>query len=642
MKSDGWVLGTLAVGIFFQCAFTSLSLAAHSLGQISQGDTGALRVPITISAEEAEHHLLEKVEPTYPPLARMARVEGLVRVEVLVNSDGTVARVVQSSGHPLLIKAAFAAVQKYRYKPFVEDGKTVPADFWVEIKFSLPVHKPRSVPFPGFKDYGSIIITMDTGYYSLKITGDGTVEFVGTNYVVVDGKHRGKITAAELHAMVAAFRSADFFSLDDQYNSGATDVYWTDVSIQIGAQRKAVAADPPGAPAALRKLEDTVADLSHSDQWVKGTAETVPGLLSESRDHTQTRETLSRALPAAATYSTTAVVGDLVRVGADVQRRDFEGCTALMLAAERGLPDMVRLLLSAGADPRMRDKFGRSALMLGAASGNVEVMTELLPAGMVNARSERGATALMAAAAAGNPDLVRMLLSARAQVNQRAVDGTTALIAGSFGDIDPLWDGEMMGRPRPQVPDEVVHRGIVVRLLLNAGADINARNKDGETGLFSLEDDAVRELIAHKVDLNIRNKDGQTALIETVSEDIAKLLVEAGANVNARDPKGRTALMEAADHNYVRKIRVLTTSNDLRINRRDHQGRTALMIAADDASPQCIKALLDAHADFKLRDKSGRTALQLAEAGLSNAREGYKIEGYRETIQHLRDAGAND
>jgi ankyrin repeat protein len=100
--------------------------------------------------------------------------------------------------------------------------------------------------------------------------------------------------------------------------------------------------------------------------------------------------------------------------------------------------------------------------------------------------------------------------------------------------------------------------------------------------------------------------------------------------------------MEAADHNYVRKIRVLTTSNDLRINRRDHQGRTALMIAADDASPQCIKALLDAHADFKLRDKSGRTALQLAEAGLSNAREGYKIEGYRETIQHLRDAGAND
>jgi ankyrin repeat protein len=200
----------------------------------------------------------------------------------------------------------------------------------------------------------------------------------------------------------------------------------------------------------------------------------------------------------------------------------------------------------------------------------------------------------------------------------------------------------MVGQPRPEVPDEVVNRGNVVRLLLNAGADINARNKDGETSLFSLEDDAVRELIAHKIDLNTRNKYGETALIETVPDSIAKLLVEAGANVNARDSKGRTALMEAADSNYVRKIRVLTASKNLRVNGRDHQGRTALMIAANDASPECVKALLEAHADSKPKDKSGKTALQIAEAGLSMAREGYKIEGYRETIKHLRDAGAQD
>ena len=217
--------------------------------------------------------------------------------------------------------------------------------------------------------------------------------------------------------------------------------------------------------------------------------------------------------------------------------------------------------------------------------------------------------------------------------------GITALLAGSTGELDSIWDGELMGRPRPDVPEDVVHRDAVVRLLLEAGADPNVRNKDGETALFSLEDDAVRELIAHRINLNVRNKDGVTALIETVSEDIVKLLVEAGADVNARDAKGRTALMEAADRNHVLKIRSLTMAKNLRINRRRRDGRTALMIAASDAHPECVKALLEGHADPNLRDGQGQTALQIAETGLRSAWEGYKIDGYKRTIDLLRHAG---
>ena len=66
------------------------------------------------------------------------------------------------------------------------------------------------------------------------------------------------------------------------------------------------------------------------------------------------------------------------------------------------------------------------------------------------------------------------------------------------------------------------------------------------------------------------------------------------------------------------------------------------MIAADDASPECVKALLDAHADLKVRGKSGRTALQLPEARLSKAQEAYKIEGYKKTIKLLRNASAQE
>jgi ankyrin repeat protein len=235
-----------------------------------------------------------------------------------------------------------------------------------------------------------------------------------------------------------------------------------------------------------------------------------------------------------------------------------------------------------------------------------------------------------------------MLLRKGAVVNVRDAQRRTALIAGSTGDWDSLWDGAMAFGLRPEIPDEVVHRDVVVRLLLEAGADMTARSRDGETALFSLNDDAVRELVAHKIDLNKRDKYGQTALIETVADDIAKILVEAGADLNARDSKGRTALMQAASNNNFEKIRVLTASPKLMLNLRDRTGMTALMVAAANASPDCVKALLDSHPNLNLRDKSGKTALGFAESGLKAAQEGYEIEGYSKSVQLLRKAGAED
>ncbi|MGO8819175.1 MAG: TonB family protein [Terriglobia bacterium] len=615
-------------------------LAAHPASQLAQQQAYVSPAPTAFPSEEAERHLIEKVEPTYPPLARMAGIEGLVRLQVIVSPDGKVLRTVQTSGDPLLVRAASAAAEKYTYRPFIENGKAVPSIFWIEIDFTLPRYKPHSVPFPEVKDYRSVVITMDTGDYSLRIVGDGTVEFEGRGFVLLPGKHHGAISGEEFRKLVEDFRDSDFFSLDDRYYLIATDVVSTTVSIAIGSQRKSVTAGSPGAPSALLALERSVDKLTHSDQWVKGTAETIPGVIRENRSAADTKEILSKALPAAV-YSTTAVVSDILRAGANVDQTDSEGCTALMRAAERGMPDMVQLLLRADANPRTKDKSARTALMFAATSGNSSVVALLLHFGMVKARSRRGSTALMAAAAAGNPDVVQMLLHAGARVNDHDAMRVAALFAGSTGDLDSIWDGELVGRPHPEVPDEVVHRDAVVRLLLEAGADPNARNKDGESALFSLEDDAVRELIAHKIDLNVRNNNGETALIETVSVDIAKLLVAAGADVNAQDSKGRTALLQAANNNNSAKIRAVTAAKHVQIDRRGRDGRTALMIAAGDASPECVRALLEGQADPTLRDKQGRTALQIAEAGLSSAREGYKIDGYKKSIDLLRHAGTN-
>jgi hypothetical protein len=80
-----------------------------------------------------------------------------------------------------------------------------------------------------------------------------------------------------------------------------------------------------------------------------------------------------------------------------------------------------------------------------------------------------------------------------------------------------------------------------------------------------------------------RDEYGETALIDTVSDSIAELLINAGANVNAKNKEGKTALIEAAEQNYVDKLRVLLKAPGIHLEQRDRNGRTALMMAQSRA-----------------------------------------------------------
>src|SRR5271154_5174099 len=126
----------------------------------------------------------------------------------------------------------------------------------------------------------------------------------------------------------------------------------------------------------------------------------------------------------------------------------------------------------------------------------------------------------MAAAASGNPDVVHLLLDHSAKVNARNKRRQTALLSAASGDAGFAISDQ--GRRPAEIPDDLVHRDTVVRMLLEAGADINARGWDGETALFSLEDNAVQELLRHHINLEARDKNGETALMETVSNSIAE------------------------------------------------------------------------------------------------------------------------
>jgi uncharacterized protein len=550
----------------------------------------------TIPLAEAEQHLIQRRVPVYPPLAKAARVEGTVRLMLQIDANGSVAKVVQTSGPRLLSAAAIEAAQQYRYRPFEINGVRAVVLVEATVSFSLSPEPPTPrIPFPATTDLIPILVEYGDGFISLSVSGDGLVEYNGADRVVVEGKHQAHIRTEEVQELVDAFRQADFFSLRDDYSVGATDVGTTTTSIRIGSLKKIVSDDWVDVPPALKAVQDAVLKFSHSDQWVKGNADTVTGLLAETPDAGLRREVLSNILPRAAMYGDTAIVREILSHRVDVERHDVWNGTALIHAAERGLADMVEALLRAGADVRARDKEGRGALIFGAGSGNARVVELLLGAGAKGNEEDRyGDSALMAAAASGNPESALLLLKHGARVNARNKRRQTALLSASTGDAGfAVLD---MGRGRAEVPEGTVHRDTVVKILLDGGADMNAHGWSGETALFSLDDEAIEELLRHHIDIEARDEYGDTALIETVSDSIAELLIKAGANVNAANKKGETALIKAAENNYVDKLKVLVKAPGILFGYRDRNGATALMAAKSAGHRDCVEVLISAGA----------------------------------------------
>jgi len=551
----------------------------------------------TIPIGEADQHLMQRNLPIYPPIAKAARVEGVVRLKLLVDADGSVLQVLEPSGHPFLVRAATEAAKQYRYRPFEVAGAPAAVLVQATVSFSLSPPTSSAVPFPDVTDVASVLIEYEDSRISLRVGGNGLVEYAGASRVVIEGKHRRHIEPEDVQQLIQAFRHANFFSLSDDYTVGATDVGQTRTSIRIGASLKSITDDWVQVPPALKAVQDAVLKYSHSDQWVTGTVDTVPAIIAETSNPSTRREILSEVLPRAALYGDTETVRAILDQGVALEQHRVWDGTALMHAAERGLPAMAAALLAASANPRSRDKDGRTPMIFAAGSGNAQVVELLIAAGASGSEQDKyGDTALMAAAASGNPDVVHLLLDHSAKVNARNKRRQTALLSAASGDAGFAISDQ--GRRPAEIPDDLVHRDTVVRMLLEAGADINARGWDGETALFSLEDNAVQELLRHHINLEARDKNGETALMETVSNSIAELLINAGANVNAESKKGETALTLAAERNYVAKLVVLVKAPAIQLEHRDHNGATALMLARKVGHEDCVRKLIAAGATF--------------------------------------------
>jgi TonB family protein len=106
-------------------------LAAAPQVESAPPDTQVVR----IGAGVAAGMLLQSSPPVYPPLAKMARIQGVVKLQVHIGADGRVTQTTVVSGHPLLVPAAIDAVKRYLYKPVTMQGAAVEAITTVEVPF---------------------------------------------------------------------------------------------------------------------------------------------------------------------------------------------------------------------------------------------------------------------------------------------------------------------------------------------------------------------------------------------------------------------------------------------------------------------------------------------------------------------------
>jgi protein TonB len=96
----------------------------------------AVTKPLVVSYL-GEGRLIYRVQPTYPALARQARVQGAVELRALISKNGAIENLVVVRGHPMLAEAAKEAVRQWRYRPYLLNHEPVEVETVITVNFLL-------------------------------------------------------------------------------------------------------------------------------------------------------------------------------------------------------------------------------------------------------------------------------------------------------------------------------------------------------------------------------------------------------------------------------------------------------------------------------------------------------------------------
>jgi len=92
---------------------------------------------IRVGGNVVQANLIRGPKPAYPPLAKQARIQGVVKLNAIIGKDGTIQNLTAASGHPLLVPAALEAVKQWLYKPTLLNGEPVEVVTVIDVNFTL-------------------------------------------------------------------------------------------------------------------------------------------------------------------------------------------------------------------------------------------------------------------------------------------------------------------------------------------------------------------------------------------------------------------------------------------------------------------------------------------------------------------------
>jgi len=104
----------------------------------TDGELSGEKTAVILSSQGAGKRLMHSVQPTYPAGTRPGEVQGTMVLKAVVDEDGNVAGARVIEGNPALADAAISAVKKWRYRPYLRDGKAQPFQTIVLVDFQHP------------------------------------------------------------------------------------------------------------------------------------------------------------------------------------------------------------------------------------------------------------------------------------------------------------------------------------------------------------------------------------------------------------------------------------------------------------------------------------------------------------------------
>ena len=315
-----------------------------------------------------------------------------------------------------------------------------------------------------------------------------------------------------------------------------------------------------------------------------------------------------------------AVCRVLIDAGADLHTKDEDGCLPLHSACDSGALDVVKMLVEAGAEVRAKSDDGETSFTMAAAHGHTETVCYLL--GLPDVDVNHGNfNALQCAAMNGHTEVVRVLIDAGADIDIKDnYDGCSPLHYAC--ESESLESVKMLVRAGAGVR-ATNHRGetclvravhaahygdteILRYLVCLPEVDVNYRQGGNCTALHYAVDekprtDVIQVLIDAGADIDAKNSEGRSPLHSACASgelDVVKMLVEAGAGVRATNDRGEPCLFLAARCGHTETVRYLVGLPEVDVNRRYAGNYTALQCALENEETDVVQVLIDAGADI--------------------------------------------